>query len=174
MEEQLDVFHAVLQHCDAVDAHAEGESRDLLRVVPFASRSRRRWDRPCRSRAIRSIHCLQWRSSVGMPLPPQMKHETCMSALGSVKGKKTDGLHARTEQRFHRVVERALEIAESDVRVHRQSFDLVEHRRVRGIGRSLRCTLPGMTTRTGGAAFPWCGSALAKCACAATDDRVAA
>ena len=63
-------------------------------------------------------------------------------------------LHARSEQRLHGVIERALQIAERDVRVDRQAFDLMEYRRVRGV-RGHRCgaLFLGHTMRTGGFIF---------------------
>ena len=43
--------------------------------------------------------------------------------------------HARAKHRLHGMIKRAFQVAEGDVGVHRQAFDLMEHRRVRGIGR---------------------------------------
>ncbi len=89
-----------------------------------------------------SIHpgCLHF----PQPLPPQKMQLICTSALGSVKGKK-DGkearLHSRAEERLHRVVERSLQIAEGDIRIHAQALDLVEDGRMRRIGRIVAVNL---------------------------------
>ena len=75
-----------------------------------------------------------------------MKHVTYSSALGSVKGK-NDGrkcvFTARSEQRLHGVIERAFQIAEGDVGIDRQAFDLMKHGRVAGVGRIVAMHRPG-------------------------------
>ena len=84
-------------------------------------------------------------------------------------------LHARSEQRFHGVIERALQIAERDVRIDRQPFDLMKDRGVRGIGRVVAMNFSRDKPRAPAASSsPWCESAPAKYACAAADDRAAA
>ena len=66
------------------------------------------------------------------------------AGLGEGEERRTETrLHARAEQRFHGVVERALQIAERDVGIDRQTLDLVEHRRVRGVGRIVAVHLAG-------------------------------
>ena len=84
-------------------------------------------------------------------------------------------LHARSKQRFHRVVERALQIAKGNVRVDRQAFHLMKDRRVRRVGRIVAMNL----SRTHHAhrrlhLLHACESAPEKCACAAAGGRAAA
>ena len=52
------------------------------------------------------------------------------------------GLHRRPEQRLHRVIERAFQIAKRDVGVHCQSLDLMKHGRVTSIRRIVAMHLP--------------------------------
>ena len=66
----------------------------------------------------------------------QLKHETSISTLGSVKGKKCGrSLHLPlvAEDRAGEGEQRALEVGERDVLVDREPLDLVELRRVRRV-----------------------------------------
>ena len=63
------------------------------------------------------------------PLPPQTKHSTSISALGSVKGKYEGRRRVCTfaiKKPAHKTVEGAFHIAKSDILAHRDHFHLVE------------------------------------------------
>ena len=97
-----------------------------------------------------SIHpvCLQGRHGIATALAASTADEAGDEHLRAGLGEREErwaeaGLHTRSEQRFHRVIERAFQIAEGDVRVHRQTFDLMEHRRVAGVGRIVAMDFAG-------------------------------
>ena len=80
------------------------------------------------------------------PLPPQKMQLICTSALGSVNGKNDGKKRVFTlepKKRLHRVIERALEVAEGDVGVDAEAFDLVKDGRVRGVGGVVAVHLAG-------------------------------
>ena len=52
-------------------------------------------------------------------------------------------LHARSEQRLHGVIERALQVAEGNVGIDREPFDLMKHRRMAGVRRIVAMHFPG-------------------------------
>ena len=107
-----------------------------------------------------SIHpvCLQGRqgSEPRLPLPPQMKQDTIISALGSVKGK-NDG-----RKLVFTLDPNSAFMAWSSVPFKSQKVMFVSTARPStwwnmgewlASGGSLRCTLPGITIRTGGFIF---------------------
>ena len=89
-----DVGDAVLDHGDALDAHAEGEAGDLFGVVDVVcglilrrssvTAAKTAGSTMPQPRSSIQPECLHLRQ----PLPPQKMQEIWTSALGSVKGKK--------------------------------------------------------------------------------------
>ena len=77
--------------------------------------------------------CLQKRQ----PSPPHLKQSTSTSAEGSVNGK-NDGRKRRRERAPNicsaKSSQRGLEVGHRDVAIDREPLDLVEHRRVGGVG----------------------------------------
>ena len=76
----------------------------------------------------------------------QLKHETSTSTLGSVNGKKSGRRRISALLAEHGAgehLERPLEVRQGDVGVDRESLDLVELRRVRGVGRVGPVHAPG-------------------------------
>src|SRR5215467_1074606 len=141
LEDQLNVIHAVLQQGEAVDAHAKGESGDSFGVVAAVLH---------KFENIRIHHAatqnfdpsglLARTAGVGTPLAAapadEAGHVELRARLGERKKRRTEERsHARTEQGLHGMIERALQIAKSNVGVDRQALDLMEHGRMAGIGR---------------------------------------
>ena len=117
--------------------------------------------------------CLQIRQ----PLPPQKMQLTYTSALGSVKGKNEGWNLVRT------LGPKNAFMAWSSVPFRSQKvmplstakpFDLMEDRRVGGVGRVVAVYL-ARESRCAPAAVvsPWCESVPARCACAAAGGRAA-
>ncbi len=56
LEEGAQVRHAVFEHGEAVDAHAEGEALGPVRVEAAAAAAR--WGGPCRSQNLQPVGAL--------------------------------------------------------------------------------------------------------------------
>src|SRR5438105_9489423 len=137
MVEELDIVNAVLQHGNAVHAHAEGEAADLVRIVAIGFNE---------AEDIRINHAAaeELDPSAGFAEPAILGRAEFASAATfeagnlHVRARFSEGkeagietrLHAGAEEFFHGVVERALEVAKSDVGVHSETFHLVEDGRV--------------------------------------------
>src|SRR5258708_6559565 len=138
LEKDLDVVDTVLEHRKAVDANGEGEATDFFGVVVDEAvdggvdhAGAEEFD-PGGSFAFRT------RSAVGC--------SACSAAEGAgdveldarfgereITGAEA-GFHARAEELFYEIFDGASEIAEGDVRVHGEAFDLVEGEGMRGVG----------------------------------------
>src|SRR5579864_789864 len=153
LKEQLQVIEPILQHRYAVHAHAEGEAgyflggggviHNEIEHVGIDHAAAENFDpSSLLARAAR----LFFRSGATLPASAadEAGDEHFGAGLCERKERWTEaGLYVRTKQRLHRMVERALQVAESDVRIHRQAFDLVEHGRVAGVGRVFTVNFAG-------------------------------
>src|SRR5579859_170450 len=132
--EQLDVVNFIHTHGNALHAHAEGEAADLGRVVAVA---------------LYEFEDVRVNHAAAQQLdPPTLLADaaafasTLEAAHGHIGAGFSEGkerrekarLHSGAEQRLHGMVERALEVAECNVAINRQALDLMEDRRVGGIG----------------------------------------
>jgi len=94
--------------------------------MPQPSNSSIRWPCSCGTERRRVCPCRRRKNATDLQVG---------AGLGKWEKRRIEArLHARSEKRFHGVVERALQIAERDVAVDRQPFDLMEDGRVRGVG----------------------------------------
>src|SRR5579864_3983479 len=153
LKEQLQIVHAINQHGDSVHAHSESEPGNFLGVVAVMLHelehvgidhaAAENFDpSSLLARAAR----LFFRSGATLPASAadEAGDEHFGAGLCERKERWTEaGLYVRTKQRLHRMIERALQVAESDVRIHRQAFDLVEHGRVAGVGRVFTVNFAG-------------------------------
>src|SRR5580692_8146015 len=131
--EQLNLFDFVLQNCDALHAHTEGEAGDLRRVVAAVFHE---------LKDIRIDHAAaqQFDPAAVLALPAAFAaaedaaHLHVGAGLGEREERRIEArLHRRAEQRLHGVIEGTLQIAEGNVLVDRQPFHLMEDWRVRRI-----------------------------------------
>src|SRR5713226_1551225 len=138
LEEKLNIIHAVLQNRNPFHAHAEGKSRNFCRIVIY---------KPIHIR-IDHAAAQQFNPTAGLAVAARsaVAHALAIAEnatdlhvgarLGKRKERRIEArLHARSEQRFHGVVERALQIAARDVGIDCQTFNLVKDGRVRRVGR---------------------------------------
>jgi hypothetical protein len=137
------VGDAVLDHGDALDSHAEGKAGDALGVVGvvggvgFAALFG-----DCREDCgIDHAAAEEFDPATVFALAAALASAEDAGDLhvGAGLGEREErweeaGFDIRTEERFHGVVERALEIREGDVGVDAEAFDLVEDGRVGGVG----------------------------------------
>src|ERR1700688_4465799 len=141
LKKQLNIIHPILQQRDPVRAHAKRKSRDLSRVIPivFHKLKHIRIDHaasqnlnPSRllARTARIV------TSSATAATNKARHKHLRARLGKRKKRWTKTrLHARPKKLLHRVIERPLQISESNIGVDRQSFDLMKHRRVARVRR---------------------------------------
>ena len=139
--EQPQVGDAVLEHRDPLDPHPEREPLHALGVVAvLARRARTRSGRPSRRRGSRSS---------AVPLHSGQRCPSAVTPAGAVEAGDVD-LDARlgereevrpqadlalvAEDRARERQQRPLEVGQRDVVVDREPLDLVELRRVRGVG----------------------------------------
>ena len=120
LEEQAQIVDAVAQHRQAIRSHAEGEALVALRI-----------DADC-AQHVR-MHLARARDLQPAASPKPMS----ISAEGSVNGK-NDGRKRTSqivalEEAAQEIGEHAFQVGEAHVLVDPQAFDLVEHRRMRGV-----------------------------------------
>src|SRR5579863_9465959 len=143
LEEELQVFHTVFQQSDAVGAHAEGEAGNFLGIVAVVSyefehvgidhAAAQDFDPSCLL-AGSAGNIIAATSSTAAA--DETAHEHFCAWFGEREERRTETrLHARSEKFLHGVVERALQIAERNVGVDRQTLDLMEHGRMAGVRR---------------------------------------
>src|SRR5579864_6549289 len=145
LKEQLQIIHAINQHGYAVHAHAEGEAGNFLRVIAIVLHELKnvRIDHAAAqnldpARLLARAARLFFRSTATLSTSPadEAGDEHLRAGLGEGKKRRPEaGLRVRTKQCLHGMIERALQVAESYVRVHRQAFNLMEHGRMAGIRR---------------------------------------
>src|SRR5580698_8198033 len=138
LKEHLDVVDAVLQHREAIDADAESETADFFRVVAHESvhrgidHARAEELDPARALALRA------RSTAGRNAAAAAEHARNVELdrrLGERKITWPEArFHAGTEKLFYEVFDRAGEVAEGDVGIDREPFDLMEGEGVRRVG----------------------------------------
>src|SRR6267154_3670601 len=151
LKEQLQIIHSVHQHGNPVYAHAESEARNFLGIVAIVlhkfedigiDHATAKNFNPSRllARTARAI--------IISALAASSADEAGDEHLGTWFSKREErrpeaSLYVRAEQRLHGVVERALQIAEHDVRIHGQTLDLVKHGRVARIRRVVAMDIAG-------------------------------
>src|SRR6266850_4589776 len=138
LEKDLKVVDAVLEHGQAVDADAEGKAADFFGVVA--------------DKAVDGgvDHAGAEEFDPGGAFAFRTRSPTCRSACSAAEragdvelnarfGEREiagaeAGFHAGAEELFDEIFDGAGEIAEGDVRVHSEAFDLVEGEGMRGVG----------------------------------------
>src|SRR5580698_6160595 len=143
--ELADFADAVLHHGDAFDAHAESEAGDLFGIVGrlfFGSEGEDGGIDHAASEKLDPSGLLAFAASIASAEDAADLNVGGWLGEGKERREETcfDG---RAEERFHGVVERALEVAEGDVAVDAKSFDLMEDRRVGGVLRVIAVDLAG-------------------------------
>src|SRR5260221_6847941 len=137
LKQSLDVVNAVCQHGQAIDAHAEGEAADSLRVVVHEAvhsgvhHARAEKLDPARALALGTI-------SAGSRAAPSTENAGDIElhgGLGEGKIARAEAsLHAQAEELLHEILDGSREIAKRNVRINGQAFHLMENERVRGVG----------------------------------------
>src|SRR6266496_488077 len=145
LKEQLQIVQTILQHGDTVHTHAESEARNFLGIVTVVLHElgdigidHAAAEDFERSRLLAGTARLLLCSTTALATPAtnETRDEHLRAWFGERKERWAEtGLHVGAEQRFHRVVERTFQIAEGDVRVNGEALDLMEHRRMAGVGR---------------------------------------
>src|SRR5689334_8448046 len=131
LEEEPDVVHAVLQHRDSLDAHAERPAGDLLGIVADVLQDLG-MHHP-RAEDLEPARLLA--DSASLAGAEEAHHVDLRRRLGERKERRTKpDLAARAEHLAREQIERALEIGHGDVVIDGETLDLVEHRRVRDVG----------------------------------------
>jgi len=132
---------------------------------------------PQPSNSIHRWPCSCGRSAVARALAAA-KNATDLhvgARLGERKERRIETrLDARSKQRFHGVVERALQVAKRDVRVDRKPFDLMKGGRMCSVERIVAVNFSGThDAQPAVSSSAWCESAPETCACAAAGGRAA-
>jgi len=138
LKKDLDVVDAVLEHGQAIHAHAEGEPADFLCIVVHEAidggidhASAEEFD-PAGAFAL-AAGC-----AGGARAAASAKNAGDVEFHGGFREGKIAGaearFHAFAEELLHEVFDGAREIAEGDVRVDGEAFDLVKDERVRSVG----------------------------------------
>src|SRR5690348_6459657 len=138
LEEDLEVVDAVLEHRQAVHAHAESEAADLFRVVIHKAvdggidHARAEKLDPAGAFAFAASGAACARAGAAAENARDVEFDT---GLGKRKIAGAEArLEGRAEELLDEVFDGAGEIAESDVGIDGQPFDLVEHEGMRGVG----------------------------------------
>src|SRR5580692_4638849 len=138
LKENLNVVDLVFEHGEAVDAHAEGEATDFFGVVvdePVDGRI----DHACteefdpagafafRARAAGGACAAAAAEDAGdVELDARLGEREIAGAEA--------GFYPVAEELFYEILDGAGEVAEGDVGIDRQAFDLMENEGVRGVG----------------------------------------
>src|SRR5882762_4435696 len=138
LEKDLDVIDAVLEHGQAIHAHAEGEAADLFCIVIHEAvnggvdHARAEEFDPAGALAL-AAGC-----AGGSRAAASAKNTGHVEFHRRFRERKIAGaetrFHALAEELLHEIFDGAGEIAEGDVRVDSQSFDLVEYEGVGSVG----------------------------------------
>src|SRR5579863_3048416 len=128
LKKQLNVVDTIFQERQTIHAHTESKSGNLLRVVSVVLHefehvgidhaAAENFD-PSSLLAGTARGII--RPALAAAAADEARNIQFRAGLGERKERRPEmRLHARTKQRFHRVIERALEIAKSDVGVDGQ------------------------------------------------------
>ena len=137
LEEDLDVVDLVFEHGQAVDAHAKGEAADFFGVVVDEAvdggvdhACTEEFD-PAGAFALGADATAGARAAAAAEDAGDVEFD---AGLGEreIAGAEA-GFYAGTEKLFDEIFDGAGEIAEGNVCIHGQSFDLVEHEGMRGL-----------------------------------------
>src|SRR5712664_1594118 len=130
LEEDLDIVDAVLEHGQAIDAHAEGEAADFFRVVfdeavdgGIYHAGAEKFN-PAGAFALRAGAAAENAGNIEFDARLGEREITGAEAR----------FHAGAEKLFDEIFDGAGEIAKGDVGVDREALDLMEDERVRGVG----------------------------------------
>ena len=140
-----DFADAVLHHGDALHAHAEGEAGDFFRVVGrllFRGEGEDRGIDHAATQQLNPSRLLALAAALASAKDATDLHVGARLGEREERGEEAR-FDRRTEQRLHGVVERALQIAEGDVGVDAEAFDLMKDGRVRGVGGVVAVHLAG-------------------------------
>ena len=130
VEERAQVRHAVFQHRDPVDTHAPGESPDIVGIKTAMAQHVRMHHAAAEISAVVALaeaHFAWARAS----------HWMSTSIDGSVNGKKDGRKRIFTfdlEERLAELLQHPLHVGDISRLVDHQTLDLMEHRRVGGVG----------------------------------------
>src|ERR1700722_710224 len=138
LKENLDVVDLVFQHGQAVDAHAEGEAADFFGVIVDEAvdggvdhAGTEEFD-PTGAFALGASAATCGRATAAAEDAGDVEFD---ARLGKRKVAGAEaGFYPGAEELFDEIFDGAGEVAEGDVRVDGQTFDLMEDERVRGVG----------------------------------------
>src|ERR1041384_6074786 len=136
LEERLDVVDAVFEHPQAIHAHSEGEPAELFRVVANKAVDRgidhsgaEQFD-PSRAFALPAARAVRRHATAAAENAGDVEFDARFGKR-EITGTKTS-FHAGAEILPHEIFDGAGEIAERDVGIDGQPFNLVKHEGVRG------------------------------------------
>src|SRR6202171_4900754 len=146
LKEQLNVVHAILQNCDALHAHAESEATDFLGIVVHKSvhigihHAATQQLNPATGLAVGTATAI----AVALAAAENATDLHVRAGFGEGKKRRIKAcFHDRAKQSLHGVIKRSLQIAESNIGVYGQAFDLVEDWRVGSVGSVVAMNLAG-------------------------------
>src|SRR5207248_1786650 len=131
LKKDLDVINAVAQHGQAVNAHPEGEAADFFGVV--VNEAIDRGIDHARAKKLDPARALAFGTdaSPGGRAAPAAENAGDIEFDRRLGERKIAGpearLDARAEKLLHKIFDGAGELEETDVGVHGQAFDLMEH-----------------------------------------------
>src|SRR5258706_8113776 len=133
LEEHLNVVDAVVHHSQALAAHSKSETRNPGWVVAVIFDEAE--DVGIDHAAAHEFDPAGlFTGAAAFAAADDAADGDVGAGLGKREERREEtGLHAGAEQGFHGVVERAFEIAEGDVAIDGQAFDLVKDRGVAGV-----------------------------------------
>ena len=171
VEELLDVIDVVGHHGQPLDAHAEGEAAELFRVVADEAED----VGIDHARAEQFDPAALLAGTAALASAERAGDGDLDAGFGEGEKRRAEaGFDRRAEQRLHGVVERSLQVAEGDVGIDAEAFELMKDGRVRRVRRIVAVHLAGADdAHRRRNASPWCGSARARCGCAAAGGRAA-
>src|SRR5438477_9737532 len=138
LEKDLDIVDAVLEHGETIDADAEGKATDFFRVIIHEAvdggidHAGAEECNPGRTLALRAGSSASGRSGSAAEGTGDIELDAW---FGERKIAGTEArLDAGAEELFYEILDGAGEIAEGNVGVDGQAFDLVEGERMGGVG----------------------------------------
>src|SRR5882724_8706104 len=137
LEKDLNIVDAVLEHREAVDAHAEGEAADFFRVV--IDEAVDGGIDHARAEELDPRGALAFRTSAAIRSAGSAAEGAGDVELNRGLGEREIArpearLHRGAKKLLHEIFDGAGEIAKGDIGVHGEAFDLVEGEGMRGVG----------------------------------------
>src|ERR1700675_1535894 len=137
LKENLDVIDLVFQHGQAIDAHAEGEAADFFGVVVDEAvdggvdhAGAEEFD-PTGAFALVASAATCGRAAAAAEDAGDVEFDARLGERKVARAKA--GFYPGAEELFDEIFDGAGEIAEGDVRIDGETFDLMEDERVRGV-----------------------------------------